>query len=281
MFGNNCGNGIVPVMNVNGMNNGYNNGMWGDGGWWWIWVVMMFWGWGGNGMWGNNGGNNQFTDAALQRGFDNQNVVNKLDGLANGICSLGYDQLNQMNGLSNTVQQSAWNLQQTMTTNEMAQMQRDFAAQQQRADCCCENRVGQMNIINQMDRNNCATNTLLQQLSQQNMMANQQGFQMLSTQLKDAFCDLEMRQLQSENANLRQQVNDANRDNALYANAQYIIGQVSPRTQPAYLTCNPNTGNVFPQAGLDQWGYYQWQLNRNNCCCQQNTCCNNGCNGGF
>lgn len=282
---NNCGTGIVPVMNMNDNCNG-NNGMWGDGGWWWIWILFFaMWGWGGNGAWGNGGNGGgystaQFTDAAVQRGFDNQAVINKLNGIENGICSLGYDQLNQMNGLGNTVQQVGWNLQQTMTTNEMAQMQRDFAAQQQRADCCCENRVGQMNIINQMDKNNCATNTLMQQISQQQLWANQQGFRDISDQINAGFQRLEVRQLEAENAALRQQVNDCSRDNALQGTANYIINAVNPRTMPAYLTCNPNNGNVIPQAAIDQLAYQQWLQSRGNCCCQQNTCCNT-CSNGF
>lgn len=285
MFNNNCGGtGIVPVMNVNGMGwgNGMMNGMWGDGGIWWIWILFFaMFGW-GNGGWGGNGNSNaQFTDAAVQRGFDNQSVMNKLNGIENGICSLGYDQLNQMNGINSTVQQVGWNLQQTMNQNEIANMQRSFAAQQQASDCCCENRVGQMNIVNQMDKNNCATNTLIQQQTQQLMWTNQQGFRDISDQINAGFQRLEVRQLETENANLRQQLNNCDRDKALQGTANYIVNAVNPRTMPAYLTCNPNTGNVFPQAGLDQLAYQQWLQNRSGCCCQQNTCCNNGCGCGF
>lgn len=278
---NNCGTGIVPVMNMND-NNCNNNGMWGDGGWWWIWILFFaMWGWGGNGGFGGNGNSNaQFTDAAVQRGFDNQSVMNKLNGIENGICSLGYDQLNQMNGINNTVQQVGWNLQQTMNQNEIANMQRSFAAQQQASDCCCENRVGQMNIVNQMDRNNCATNTLIQQQTQQLMWGNQQGFRDISDQINAGFQRIEMNQKDAQIAALTQQLNNCNLEKAIAAGNNYVINAVNPRTMPAYLTCNPNTGNVFPQAGLDQLAYQQWLQNQRNCCCQQNTCCNNGCGCG-
>ena len=162
----------------------------------------------------------------------------------------------------------------------MAQMQRDFAAQQQRSDCCCENRVGQMNIINQMDKNNCTTNNLMQQLSQQQMWAYSQGMRDISDQINAGFQRLEVRQLETENANLRQQLNSCDLEKAVMAGAQYTVDQVNPRTRPSYVTCNPNTGNVFPQAGLDQLSYWQYVNSRGNCCCQQNPCCNNGC-GGF
>lgn len=268
--------GIMPVMNVDGNN----NGMWGDGGGWWCWILLFaLFGWGGNGFgWGNNGNGagNQFTDAAVQRGFDNQAVMNKLNGIEQGICSLGYDQLNQMNGINSTVQQTGWNLQQTMNQNAIAQMQQAWASQQQAADCCCENRMGQMNIINQMDRNNCATNQTINQVGQQLMWSNQQGFRDISDQINAGFQKMEYQAMQRENADLRQRLNDCNLENALRANAEYITGRCCPRSEPAYLTCNPNTGNVIPQAGLDQIAFQQWQMNRGNCCPTQ--CCPNGQN---
>ena len=68
-------------------NDGFGNG---DGGWWILIILLAMWGgFGGNG-WGNGGNNrnSEFTDAALQRGFDNQTVINKLDGINSGLCSL-------------------------------------------------------------------------------------------------------------------------------------------------------------------------------------------------
>lgn len=269
---NNCGTGIVPVMNMDGNN----NGMFGDGGGWWAWILLFaIFGWGNGGFgWGGNGGNSnaQFTDAAVQRGFDNQSVMNKLNGIENGICSLGYDQLNQMNGISNTVQQVGWNLQQTMNQNEIANMQRSFAAQQQASDCCCENRVGQMNIINQMDRNNCATLNTMNQNTQQLMWSNQQGFRDISDQINAGFQRIEMNQKDAQIAALTQQLNSCNLEKAIAAGNNYVINAVNPRTMPAYLTCNPNNGNVFPQAAIDQLAYQQWLQNQRNCCC--NPCAN-------
>ena len=42
------GNGIVPVMDIDGNRNG---GAWGDGGGWWAWIILFaLFGWGGNGF---------------------------------------------------------------------------------------------------------------------------------------------------------------------------------------------------------------------------------------
>lgn len=271
---NSCGTGIVPVMNVDGNNQ---NGMWGDGGMWWAWILLFaIIGWGNGGFgWGAGNGGSQasyFTDAAVQRGFDNQAVMNKLNGLENGICGLGYDQLSQMNGIQNTVQQTGWNLQQTMNQNANAAMQLAWEGQRQAADCCCENRVGQMNIMNQMDKNNCATVTAINQQGQNLMWANQQGFRDISDQLDAGFRRIEFQAMQRENNDLRQRLNDCNRDNALQDMANYVINSCCPKSQPAYITCNPNTGSTIPQGAFDQWyaynhrGYNGNGYNQGGCC---------------
>ena len=67
-----------------------NNGMFGDGNGSWIFFLFFLLAWGGNfGNWGGNGMNgtsSAYTDSAIQRGFDNQAVMNKLNGLENGLC---------------------------------------------------------------------------------------------------------------------------------------------------------------------------------------------------
>lgn len=60
---------------------GYDNdGMFGGNG---SWVFFLFFllAWGGGFGWGNRGGEQVATSAEVQRGFDNQNVMNKLNGL--------------------------------------------------------------------------------------------------------------------------------------------------------------------------------------------------------
>ena len=181
----NSGNCGVPLMmNVepaNSGNNGSMNGWGGD----WIWILVVFallfgWGnngWGGNG--GNGGGNAQFipyqvgstyTDAAIQRGFDNQAVISKLDGINSGLCDGFYAQNTNMltgfgnlqnavqsgfAGVDNAICNLGYNMQQGFNTTQVANMQGNFALQQainadtvanmqntnaistQLANCCC------------------------------------------------------------------------------------------------------------------------------------------------
>lgn len=310
----NSGNGVslADIAAVTGRNNG--NGGWGDGGGWWAIIILFaLFGFGGDGFFGNrgnNGNNNRgnccnggetvvvpyptygmggfgggwgaYDAAAMQRGFDNQAVISKLDGITNGICNLGYDQLAQMNGINQTVQQTGFNiiqnqtqgnfgLQQQIQQNAIASMQgfNDVARAQER--CCCENREQIAQERFDMSNYNCQTNTNIHQTGDAIIQNQNQGFQMLNNTIRDGFTALSMEQKDLRIAELERKLNAADRDSALAAMGNYVVSQVSPRTQPAYLTCNPNTGNVFPQAGIDQWRY----ANQGGCC--QNSCCDRCC----
>jgi hypothetical protein len=74
-----------------------NDGM-GNMGAWWIIIFVLFFAFGGGGF-GNNANGNALTQQEMQAGFNNSAVIGKLDRLGDGISSLGYDQLAQMNGL--------------------------------------------------------------------------------------------------------------------------------------------------------------------------------------
>ena len=142
MFNN--GVSLADIAAVTG-NNRDNDGMWGNGAWWIVILLIFGWGgFGGNG-WGGNGAGNGYTDAAIQRGFDNQAVLSKLDGINNGICSLGYDQLAQMNGINTNILQTGFGIQQAINADTVSGMQNTNAIQStltnmaaQNASCCCE-----------------------------------------------------------------------------------------------------------------------------------------------
>lgn len=116
MNGNNCCNG--------GMGYGFGEG------WWVIIILMALWGgFGRGGAFGGYGGNAGgncgcgcnsavATVGDIQRGFDNQGVTNKLNGLENGLCDGFYavntSILNSTNTIQNAIQQaSTANLQNT------------------------------------------------------------------------------------------------------------------------------------------------------------------------
>lgn len=175
-----------------------NNGLGNDGGIWAIILIIALCGGFGNnggGLFGNRGGSDTTAalDASLQRGFDNQSVINKLNGLENGICSLGYDQLNQMNSLSSTVVQTGNNITQVLQNLLIALMQQGFTQSTQMQNCCCsiENLLQQANYNRQADT--CAITTAINQMGQ-SIMQN---------------CNNNARQLHDEQVALQMQGKDA------------------------------------------------------------------------
>lgn len=167
---NSGGYSLADIAAATGSNNHADDGYGFGGGWaWWI-IILLIFGWGGNG-WGFGGnrgnGSTDFLDSALQRGFDNQSVISKLDGISNGICNLGYDQLAQLNGINqnisngfhgvdNAICNLGYQTQQGFNSTNIALMQGQNALQSQLAQCCCDNREGQAQIRYDMATNACA-----------------------------------------------------------------------------------------------------------------------------
>ena len=105
-----------------GQDGGSNNGgFFGNEGLWAVIILAIIFGWGTNGY-GRNGGDNGMnsyipylvgtgatgqggndTRAALSEGFYQQDTSRSLAGIQSGICSLGYDQLAQMNGVNTNI----------------------------------------------------------------------------------------------------------------------------------------------------------------------------------
>jgi hypothetical protein len=107
----------------------------------WFILLIFFFGIGGNGFGFGGGSNstvaNYVTQSELQRGFDQNNVVSKLDNLGQGICSLGYEN----SQLSN---QTNINMLQGFNANNIATMQgfNDIGSAintlgYQMQQCCC------------------------------------------------------------------------------------------------------------------------------------------------
>lgn len=66
--------------------NGNGNGLFGGDSWAWIIVLLLLFGWGGNGGFGFGGfGGGGGGYSEVQRGFDHNAVINKLDGLTYGL----------------------------------------------------------------------------------------------------------------------------------------------------------------------------------------------------
>lgn len=245
MFETNNSPFTMPVIPAAG--NGYgNNGAFGDGGWLWFIVVIfaIFGGWGGNG-WGGNGSNSSYyTDSALQRGFDTQSIIGKLDGINNGLCDGFYAVNNGMltgfNGVNTNILQTGYGIQQAINADTVAGMQNANALQAQLAQCCCDTREAIQGVNYNMATNTCALQNTMNNNTRDIIDSQNAG----TRAILDYLCQDKIATLQAENNDLRRAASQ-DRQNALLTTAmsaqtQQIINAVNPTPIPAYQVPNPN-----------------------------------------
>lgn len=229
-----------------------NNDSWGDGNGWWILIILfaIFGGW-GNGGWGGYGANNgggyvatAATQADIQRGFDNQAVISKLDGITNGLCDGFYAMNNGMltglNGINTNIMQTGFGIQQAINADTVAGMQNTNTIQAtlnnmaaQNAACCCETQ-------RQVERGFADTNYNLATQACQTRQAIADS----TRSIIDYLCQEKISSLQAENNDLRRAASQDRQSalltTAMSAQTQQIINAVNPTAIPAYVVPNPN-----------------------------------------
>lgn len=234
----NCAS-VPLVANIDG--NGNNNGWGTDGSWLWFLIVVfaIFGGW-GNGFGGFGGGANGGVGSEIQRGFDNQAVVSKLDGITNRLCDGFYAVQNGMNGINTNILQTGFGIQQAINADAVANMQNTNALQSQLANSCCETREAIQGVNYNMATNTCALQNTMNNNTRDIIDSQQAG----TRAILDYLCNEKISSLQAENNDLRREVSQ-DRQNALLttqmaAQTQQIINAVNPPAIPAYVVPNPN-----------------------------------------
>ena len=111
-------------------NDGYGNGggMWGDGAWWII--ILLLFGWGRNGFGGGYGGGGGVGENYVLA-TDFATIERKLDGINNGICDATFQ-------LTNTLNSNFRNVDNAICTLGYQALQNTNAIQTQLAGCCCD-----------------------------------------------------------------------------------------------------------------------------------------------
>ena len=274
MFNSNNGYSLADIAAATGRNeNGFMNG---DGAWWIIILFLfVFCGWGGygygaggfGGFGGQGGATSVYEGYVLSNdmnmlsrqvsdGFNSQE--RKLDSISNGICSLGYDQLAQINGINTNIMSGVNTLQAAIK------------------DCCCQT---QQNIND--------TQYLIGSNTAEISRGVERGFadtnynlaiqaNSLSTAVANGFCQTNFNAqtntrdiIDSATANTRailEKLNkmeiDAKDDKIAYLTAKlnkadlaasqaaqntYLISELKPCPQPAYVVPNPycNCGSCY------------------------------------
>lgn len=262
---------IAAAFPDRGNNNG--NGWGNDGGWWILIILLALFGGFGNGGWGNGGNaGNGYTDAAIQRGFDTQTIISKLDGLNSGLCSLGYDQLAQMNALSTSIMQGNFGIQQAINADTVANMQNTNALSRQVSDCCCEQRAAIKDVQYAIAQNGCDTRQAIHNVGDTLNNNMNWNFRDLQDTMRDGFAAAEARENARYVRELEARLNTAERKSELGELYNQLIAYLAPQSRPAYLTCNPSTGMVVPNSLFAQFAYAQNGWNGFGGCG-----CNNGC----
>lgn len=194
-----------------------------------------------------------YTDSAVQRGFNTQEIIGKLDAINSGNCSntaainnaingIGMGMMQGFHGLDNAICNQGWQNQQGFNgiqrdlcqgfngTN-MSIMQGQNAIQSQIASCCCgiernvdavryENARNTCDIVNAIRDDGNATRALITQTEMQN--------------LRDRLADRD-RDIQSRDFQLSQ-----------LSQTRSIISELQPTPRPSYLTCSPYQAQMLP-----------------------------------
>lgn len=254
--------GMDPNLVAALMNGNNNRGAWGGDGCWWIWIILLFFCWGGNGFggFGNNGAN--ALPAQLNGDAGRELLMNAIQGNGNAISQLA----SSLNCSTQQIQGALCNLQGSidkvagqvgMTGQQVINSIQQMGCQigNQIASCCCDVRtaIERQGFENQLATVN-QTNALQASASTQfNIIGAKIDAQ---TQIiNDKFCQLEMREMQNKIDTLRQENNQLALAASQQAQTANIVNQLrAPAPVPAYIVQNPNcctvpTVAVAPAAG--------------------------------
>lgn len=242
-----------------------NKGSWG-GDASWIWVILLFFLFGG---WGNGFGNNGANGLPAQLNNDagRELLMNAIQGNGQAISQLSSSLNCSTQQLQNAICQIQGQIQNVGNQVGLSSQQIINAVQSgnnqllsQIASCCCDVRnaittqgyENQLAIVNQ-------TNTLT---GNSNTQFNILGAKIdAQTQIiNDKFCQLEMREMQSKIETLRQEKSALELGISQAAQTANIVAQLkSPCPIPAYFVPNPNCCNPM-----------QVQVTREGCGCAYN-----------
>lgn len=250
------------------------DGAWGDGnGAWWIIILFLFafaGGWGnGYGGYGGYGGGmfggTPATNTSVYEGYVLNNDMSmlsrqvsdgfstqerKLDSISNGICSLGYDQLAQMNGINTNIMGGVNTLQAAIK------------------DCCCttqQNTKDTQYLIgsnaaeisrgvergfsdtnyNLATQANGLTTTIANGFCQTNFNAQTSTRDIIDSgaantrAILDKLCQMEVNAKDEKIADLTARLNRADLAASQAAQNTYLISELKPCPHPAYVVPNP------------------------------------------
>ena len=204
----------VPVTPYGTSGNG--NGLFGGDSWAWIIVLLLLFGWGGNGGFGGFGGFGGGGYSEVQRGFDHNSVINKLDGLTYGLSDSTYALNNAITGGFHSVQS-------------------------QLAECCCATQRAIDGVNYNMATQACDTRNVIQNSTRDILESNNAN----TRAILDFLTNDKISTLQAENQSLKFQASQAAQNAFITANQEAQTATLIRRLGadcpvPAYVVPNPN-----------------------------------------
>ena len=276
-------------------NNGFSNIFGGDGSWFIIlFLIFAIFGWGRNGYGNNDGGNGGYhtafapyvngfcgIDSSIQRGFDNQSVMNKLNGLENGLCdgfyNLNTNLLTGFNGIQNTLCQGFSGINQNIMQNgyetrlatqnlssQLASCCCDLGYKLQ--DCCCTTQRAIDNVNYNLATQSCDTRNTIQNATRDIVDNNNAN----TRAILDFLTKDKISTLQAENQTLKFQASQTAQNAFITANQEAQTAELIRRLGAdcpvnAYVV-QPPTPVTFPTNCCGQFTGYNNSCN-NNCGC--------------
>lgn len=204
-----------------------NDGMFGGGSWaWWIIILLIFGynGFGGFGGFGQGGAglmSGYATQADIQRGFDTNGIMNKLNGLENGICDGFYavntSLLNGFAGVNSAVVNSGYETRSAIN-NLSAQL----------AQCCCQTQNAIQGVNYNLATQACAINTGIANAARDIIDSQRDGTAQILNYLTTEKIDSLNRQLSIAQGQLSQN-----------AQTTQLLSAINRTPVPAYVVANP------------------------------------------
>lgn len=254
---------VQPANGCYNGNSGWGNGF-GDGSWWIVlFLIFGMFGWGGFGGFGGGfgGGMNGGVGSEVQRGFDHSSVVQKLDGITQGICDSTYALNNTMtngfHGVDSALCNLGNNVQQGFNQTNIALMQGQNALAAQLASCCCDNREAISALRYDMATQDCATRNLIQSTTRDIIDSQNAG----TRQILDFLTNDKIATLTAENQSLKFAASQSAQNAFITANQEAQTAELIRRLgadcpQPAYVV-QPPQPVTFPvnSCGTATYGY--------------------------
>lgn len=250
------------IADIAAVTDGNRGNGWGDGNGWWVLIILFaLFGWGGNRGFGGGYGNGGGTfDGGIPNGFalatDFATLERKMDSIGNGVCDGFYATANGMNtgfaAVQNALCQGFSGINQAVVSQGYETRLGTQALQAQLAQCCCDTQAAIERNTTQGVMN---TNAVQQQIAQccceqekqamqtrfdmaQNQCATLQAIDKVGDRIVDYMAQEKMQALRDENQALRLAASQSQQN-------QYLVDQLRPCPQPAYITCNPWGANGY------------------------------------